>query len=81
VAGLRKRALEVPKEVSVTGLDGTGRASSQPDLTTIQIPFRETGMTGTERLAALPNKRFHRKQHVYISGPLRGGKTVAAPPK
>lgn len=81
IAGLKKRGLDVPKEVSVTGFDGIERSSSQPDLTTIQIPYREIGMTGAERLAARLRKRFHGKQHVYISGLLRPGKTVAAPAK
>jgi DNA-binding LacI/PurR family transcriptional regulator len=79
IQGLKKRGLRVPKDVSVTGFDGIDRAANKPSLTTIQIPFREVGITGAERLAARLRKRFHGKQHVYISGKLRDGTTVASP--
>ncbi|MEP4076352.1 LacI family DNA-binding transcriptional regulator [Haloferula sp.] len=79
IQGLKKRDLKVPKDVSVTGFDGIERVGRNPALTTVQIPFREIGITGAERLAARLRKRFHGKQHVYISGKLRAGKTVASP--
>ncbi len=79
VRGLKKAGLRVPGEVSVTGFDGIERGGSNPALTTVQIPFREIGINGAERLAARLRKRFHGKQHVYISGRLREGKTVAPP--
>lgn len=80
IRGLKKSGLKVPREVSVTGFDGIERAGSNPALTTIQIPFRAIGMTGAERLAARMRKRFHGKQHVYISGQVRVGKTAGPPP-
>jgi DNA-binding LacI/PurR family transcriptional regulator len=79
IQGLKKQGLKVPKEVSVTGFDGIEQVGRNPALTTIKIPYREIGITGAERLAARLRKRFHGKQHVYISGKLREGKTVAAP--
>ncbi|MGB6222823.1 LacI family DNA-binding transcriptional regulator [Haloferula sp.] len=79
IRGFKKEGLAVPKDVSVTGFDGIERVGSGPSLTTVQIPFREIGMTGAERLAARLRKRFHGKQHIYISGKLRSGKTVAPP--
>lgn len=79
VAGLKMRGLKVPKEVSVTGFDGIERSKSGPDLTTVEIPFREIGISGAQRLAVRLRKRFQGKQHVYISGKLREGKTVAPP--
>lgn len=81
IRGLKKCGLKVPADVSVTGFDGIKRAGSNPSLTTVQIPFREIGMTGAERLAARLRKRFSGKRHVYISGKLRSGKTVAEPPQ
>lgn len=79
IAGFKKAGLKVPKDVSVTGFDGIDRGGKHASLTTIQIPFREIGITGAERLAARMRKRFHGKQHVYISGKLLAGNTVAAP--
>jgi len=80
IRGLRIKGLKVPKDVSVTGFDGIERKRSRPALTTVEIPFREIGMTGAERLSARMQKRFHGKQHVYISGKLRTGTTVKGPP-
>lgn len=76
ILGLKKRAVKVPADVSVTGFDGIERRGNRPALTTIEIPFREIGGCGTQRLAARLKKRFHQSQHVYISGRLREGNTV-----
>jgi DNA-binding LacI/PurR family transcriptional regulator len=69
----------VPADVSVTGFDGIERRGNRPALTTVEIPFREIGASGTQRLAARLRKRFHQSQHVYIAGRLREGNTVTAP--
>ncbi len=79
ILGLKKLGLKVPADVSVTGFDGIGRRGNRPALTTVEIPFREIGASGTQRLAARLRKRFHQSQHVYISGRLREGSTVAEP--
>ena len=80
--GLEKRGLSVPKDVSVTGFDGIKTPGKESlDLTTLQIPFREIGNTGAERLSARMNRRFHGKRHVYISGQMKEGGTVAPPRK
>lgn len=79
VAGLEKRGLSVPKDVSVTGFDGITKNESQPQLTTVKIPFREIGATGVERLASRLKNRSRGKRHVYISGKLLEGETVAQP--
>lgn len=79
ITHLEKEGFKVPGQVSVTGFDGILQGDKRPDLTTIQIPFREIGITGAERLAARFRKRFQGKQHVYISGQLKPGSTVAAP--
>ncbi len=79
IHGLESNGLKVPKDVSVTGFDGIERSGNEPALTTVEIPFREIGNTGAERLEARIKKRFRGKQHVYISGNLRPGKTVGEP--
>jgi LacI family transcriptional regulator len=79
IQGFQKLGLKVPEDVSITGFDGIRGSSVKPALSTILIPFRAIGMTGAERLASRVHKRFGGKQHVYISGKLREGKTVAKP--
>jgi DNA-binding LacI/PurR family transcriptional regulator len=79
IRGLRKRGLGVPADVSVTGFDGIERRGNNPALTTVEIPFRDIGASGAQRLVARLRKRFHHSQHVYISGRLREGNTVAKP--
>ena len=76
ILALKKRGVKVPGDVSVTGFDGIERRGNRPALTTIEIPFREIGACGTQRLVARLKKRFHQSQHVYISGRLREGNTV-----
>jgi LacI family transcriptional regulator len=77
ILGLTKAGLNVPKDISVTGFDGILKENSGPSLTTVQIPFREIGKIGAQRLKARLGKRFAGKQHVYISGNLRLGETVS----
>ena len=76
VRGLRKRKMSVPGMVSVTGFDGIETPSDCPELATIQIPFREIGATGTQRLVERIRKRFGSAQHVLIDCPFRPGATV-----
>ncbi len=76
IKALKKAGLKVPKDVSVTGFDGIQRSGSDPQLTTVQIPYREIGMSGAERLSGRLAKRFSSARTVYISGQLREGRTV-----
>ncbi len=76
VRGLAKRGIRVPGEVSVTGFDGIETPAGSPLLSTILVPFREIGMTGTQRLVERARKRFGSAQHVLIDCRLRAGATV-----
>ena len=80
IRGLTERRLSVPKKVSVTGFDGIDTPPGSPKLTTVMIPFREIGMTGTQRLYERTVKRFGNAQHVLIDCRLRLGKTVGKAP-
>ena len=71
----------MPDAVSVTGFDGIEVPAGSPELTTVMIPFREIGMTGAQRLIERIRKRFGSSQHVLINCRLRGGATVAPPPR
>ena len=80
VRGLGEHGHDVPAKVSVTGFDGIETPVDSPKLTTIVIPFREIGMTGTQRLLERSQKRFGSAQHVLIDCRLRPGATVANAP-
>ena len=79
IEGFESRGLKVPEDASVTGYDGIQRDDTTTSLTTIEIPFRAIGMTGAERLASRIRKRFGGSQHVYITGKLQEGDTIAGP--
>ena len=79
IDGLDQHGLKVPGDVSITGFDGTRRNDNKSSLTTIEIPFRAIGMTGAERLATRIRKRFGGRQHVYVTGKLNQGSSVAVP--
>jgi len=81
IDSFQAEGLEVPRDVSVVGFDGIDHGKGKRVLDTLQIPYRAIGMNGAERLASRLRRRFGGKQHVYISGKLREGQTVASPKK
>ena len=76
--GLESRGISVPGTVSVTGFDGIETPSGCAALSTVVIPFREIGTTGTQRLVERSQKRFGSAQHVLMDCRLRVGSTVAS---
>ncbi len=80
IRGLYQRGINVPEHVSVTGFDGIETPPGCPDLTTVQIPFREIGATGTQRLVERVRKRFGSTQHVLIDCPFKAGTSVGPVP-
>jgi LacI family transcriptional regulator len=76
VSGLGERGIRCPEDVSVTGFDGIASPEGAAQLTTLEIPFREIGMTGTQRLCERVNKRFGSVQHSLIDCRLLPGGTV-----
>ena len=79
VRGLREAGYQVPKDVSVTGFDGIAHPKDCPALTTVEIPFREIGANGIQRLLHRIRRRFSSSQHVLINCRLRHGATVSTP--
>jgi DNA-binding LacI/PurR family transcriptional regulator len=77
IAGLQKRGVQVPRDVSITGFDGIEKPDWAPLLTTAVIPYREIGFTGGRRLLDLMRKRFGSTQHILVASRLREGETVA----
>ncbi|CAM3143133.1 LacI family DNA-binding transcriptional regulator [Rariglobus hedericola] len=75
----KKNGLSVPRDVSVTGFDGIRKPAGAPLLSTVQVPYREIGVTGVKRLSDLINRRFDSTQHILLDCALREGETIAAP--
>ncbi len=80
VRGLQKRGIKVPDMASVIGFDGISPPQGCPQLTTIQIPFREIGATGTQRLIERIRRRYGSAHHVLIDCQFLPGKSVAQAP-
>ena len=76
IRGFQQCGIRVPEDVSVTGFDGIETPAGCPELGTIQIPFREIGATGTQRLVERVRKRFGSTQHVLIDCPFKAGASV-----
>jgi len=74
----KKAGLAVPEDVSVAGFDGIARPVGAPFLSTVQIPYRQIGLTGGKRLLDLVMKRFDSNQHILLNCELRLGDTFAA---
>ncbi len=81
VRGFTKRRISVPGMVSVTGFDGIETPADLPELGTIEIPFREIGATGTQRLVERIRKRFGYSQHVLIDCRFKPGATTGPAPR
>ena len=76
VKALKHAGLSVPGDVSVTGFDGIAKPARLAQATTIQIPYREIGLTGARRLLDLMGKRFETNHHIQIAGRLVEGRTA-----
>jgi DNA-binding LacI/PurR family transcriptional regulator len=66
----------VPEDVSVAGFDGINPPPGAPQATTLEIPFREIGLTGARRLLDLNKVPFDPAQHILLGCQLRRGETV-----
>ena len=76
MAELHRHGVQVPGEVSVTGFDGIAPPLGTPQVTTLEIPFREIGITGARRLLDLNKSPFDPPQHILLGCQLRRGETV-----
>lgn len=84
MAGLREGGCEVPRDVSVIGLDGLFlSALTNPALTTVQMPMRDMARAMVERAMKPPKATTSRTrmEQVFTGIPLVERESVAPPPR
>ena len=79
VQALQAQGLRVPEDVSVTGFDALPAENGEPILTSVQVPFRQIGIMGGERLLDLIARRYTVAQHILLDCELREGATTGPP--
>lgn len=79
IAWLQAHGLQIPRDVSITGFDGIARPADAPLLSTVEIPYRQIGVTGAKRLNDMIHKRFDATQHILLDCSVRPGETIAPP--
>jgi len=80
VAGLQKRGIKVPEEVSVTGFDGEPPPKGLPQLSTIRTPFRDIGVSSVVSLLRRVTHPSAPRRHILVSGRPIMGATASTPP-
>lgn len=78
---LEKRGIRVPRDCSITGYDGIAPPKGQNQITTIQMPFKDMGLSA---ISSLIRKMMHptaRRHNIQIAGELLIGDSTAAPPE
>jgi DNA-binding LacI/PurR family transcriptional regulator len=80
IAHLQLWGFKIPQQVSITGFDGIAPPEGAPILSTMEIPFREIGITGGRRLLDLINNPFDPVQHILLDCHFRDGQTIAPVP-
>ncbi|MDB5861661.1 MAG: transcriptional regulator, LacI family [Ramlibacter sp.] len=83
MAGLREAGLEVPRDVSVVGIDGLYLAGlCNPGLTTVQLPVREMARAMVERaMQGEHSPPADESDQVFAPARLVERESVAAPPE
>ena len=75
---LQEAGLQVPRDVSVVGFDGTELSEgSTPSLTTVQVPFAEIGAAGTKVLIEQINKSHSEQLSLVLPTSLKIGASTA----
>jgi len=83
MAGLREGGLEVPRDVSVVGIDGLFLAGlSNPPLTTVQLPIREMARAMVEQVMQVgEGAGAAARERVFAQVRLVERQSVGAPPR
>lgn len=76
IADLKKQAIGVPEDCSITGFDGIEPPPGLPRLTSIKVPFEEMGVSSVIRLLErMKNPAGHRR-HNLVEGRVVIGQTT-----
>ncbi len=76
---LEKRGISIPKDCSITGFDGIVPPASQKQLTTINVPFQEMGVSSVIRLIDRMRNPAGQRRHNLVEGIKVIGETTAPP--
>lgn len=79
ITSLRAQGLRIPEDVSVTGYDGVPPPVGLPPLTTVQVSFRELGISALHSLQRKMIDPSAQRRHVMVMGRLVAGATTARP--
>lgn len=77
--GLAERGVNVPRDLSITGFDGTPVPADLPETTTIRSPLREMGVAAFRRLVNRIQDPGQPVRHILHQGLLTPGATIAPP--
>ncbi len=79
IADLKKQAIRVPEDCSITGFDGIETPPGLPQLTSIKVPFEEMGVSSVIRLLErMKNPAGHRRHNLVEGRVVLGQTTVKA---
>lgn len=76
---LKKHGVSVPTDCSVTGFDGIKPPRGMPQVTTVQVAFREMGISSVVSLLRALSDPTAARRHIQISGKVITGKTSVSP--
>lgn len=74
---LKKLGVEVPRDCSVTGFDGIKPPRGLPQVTTVQIPFKDIGISSVVSLQRRFSEPNSARRHIQVSGKKITGATSA----
>ena len=77
---LKKLGIRVPRDCSITGFDGIKPPNGSPQLTTMQTPFRDMGISSVVSLLRKIDQPSAARRHIMVSSRVIIGKTTARPP-
>jgi len=80
-AELMKLGIDIPGDCSITGYDGQKPPKGLPQVTTIQMPFKDIGISCISSLLRKMQHPVAMRRNLQVSGDLLVGETTAAPPK
>ena len=78
-AALRERGLRVPGDVSLTGFDGIRPPEGEPQMTTVEMPFRDIGISSVVSLLRRVSHPSAPRRHILVCGRSIIGETTRSP--